>query len=104
MIVVQTYMHMFGEYCSPKEDFRHSIHSVNFYQSQWYQHQMELLQYPTRSNTISVMSSVSSGRSSDVYSLASGSSGEDSQEPHILPPSLPPKEGPERKVPFPLLV
>ena len=76
-------MQMLGHYMGPgslQEFSRHSVHSVNFYHSQWQRHQMELFQpiHATRSNTMSVLSDFSN-HSSDVYSTASGSSSDDGQ-------------------------
>ncbi|KAI0209274.1 Rap guanine nucleotide exchange factor 1 [Lamellibrachia satsuma] len=80
---VEAYMQMLGHYMGPgsaQEFSRHSVHSVNFYHSQWQRHQMELFQpfHATRSNTISVLSDFSN-HSSDKYSTTSGSSSDDSQ-------------------------
>ena len=98
---VEAYMSMLGSYDSPREQelSRHSIHSMNFYQAQWLEHQRELFSpiYP-RSNTISIMSSISShsSRSSgtiDERLLTPGYIGGSSSSPGLsLPPLLPPKE------------
>ena len=83
-ITVQDYMQLFGRYQGPNilDLTRHSIHSVNFYQTRWAQHQMELfnpvLVYPHRSNTISAISDISS-QNGDVFSVISNSSSDDSQ-------------------------
>ena len=76
-------MQMLGNYMGPgsvQEFSRHSVHSINFYHSQWQRHQMELFQsyHTTRSNTMSVLSDVSN-HSSDLFSTTSGSSSDDSQ-------------------------
>ena len=83
LCAVEAYMQMLGHYMGPgsaQEFSRHSVHSVNFYHSQWQRHQMELFQpfHATRSNTISVLSDFSN-HSSDKYSTTSGSSSDDSQ-------------------------
>ncbi|KAK3087482.1 hypothetical protein FSP39_006537 [Pinctada imbricata] len=63
---VQAYMQTIGNYTQPTvvSDCLYSRHSINFYEAQWQQHQMELHPplYP-RSNTISVISDLSSDSS-----------------------------------------
>ena len=57
-------MQTFGALTQPLSLESISRHSINFYEAQWQQHQMELCQplYP-RSNTISVFSDISSDSS-----------------------------------------
>ena len=88
---VQDYMGMLGNYSQPNlMDFtRHSIHSLNFYQAQFRQYQLELFPPYMRSNTISIMSNASSD-----YSTTSGGSGEEHQ---AAAPALPPKQVKVRK-------
>ncbi|XP_022322491.1 uncharacterized protein LOC111123983 isoform X7 [Crassostrea virginica] len=61
---IQDYMHSIGNYTQPEVvPDCYSRHSINFYETQWHQHQMELHhQYP-RSNTFSVISDISSDSS-----------------------------------------
>ena len=61
---VHAYMQTFGALTQPLSLESISRHSINFYEAQWQQHQMELCQplYP-RSNTISVFSDISSDSS-----------------------------------------
>ncbi|XP_033727703.1 rap guanine nucleotide exchange factor 1-like isoform X2 [Pecten maximus] len=63
---IQAYMQTFGNYTQPSAitECVYSRHSINFYESQWQNHQMELQPqiYP-RSNTISVISDLSSDSS-----------------------------------------
>ncbi len=102
--VVQDYMQMLGQY-TPTQDLqtRRSINSINFYQEEWFRHQMEFFPYP-RSQTVSIMSNVSSSANSDVFSITSASSSEDTQVAPLpalsenslstssaAPPLLPPK-------------
>ncbi|XP_041369599.1 rap guanine nucleotide exchange factor 1-like isoform X2 [Gigantopelta aegis] len=69
---IHDYMRTFGSYTQPSSLECISRHSINFYEAQWHQHQIELFQpmYP-RSNTISVISDISN-LSSDT-SFSSGS-------------------------------
>ena len=65
VISVQAYMQTFGQYTQPQGGIDYiSRHSINFYEAQWHQHQKELSYtlYP-RSNTISVISDISSDSS-----------------------------------------
>ncbi|XP_011440592.3 rap guanine nucleotide exchange factor 1 isoform X4 [Magallana gigas] len=62
---IQDYMHSIGNYTQPEVvPDCYSRHSINFYETQWHQHQMELhhQMYP-RSNTFSVISDISSDSS-----------------------------------------
>lgn len=61
---IHAYMQTFGALTQPLSLESISRHSINFYEAQWQQHQMELCQplYP-RSNTISVFSDISSDSS-----------------------------------------
>ncbi|XP_048777777.2 rap guanine nucleotide exchange factor 1-like isoform X4 [Ostrea edulis] len=63
---IQDYMHSIGNYTQPEvvPDCNYSRHSINFYETQWHQHQIELhhQMYP-RSNTFSVISDISSDSS-----------------------------------------
>ncbi|XP_062584214.1 rap guanine nucleotide exchange factor 1-like isoform X5 [Saccostrea cucullata] len=63
---IQDYMHSIGNYTQPEAvpDCNYSRHSINFYETQWHQHQMELhhQMYP-RSNTFSVISDISTDSS-----------------------------------------
>ncbi|XP_076455431.1 uncharacterized protein LOC143290006 isoform X3 [Babylonia areolata] len=61
---IHAYMETFGALTQPLSMESISRHSINFYEAQWQQHQMELCQplYP-RSNTISVFSDISSDSS-----------------------------------------
>ncbi|KAJ8300665.1 hypothetical protein KUTeg_022184 [Tegillarca granosa] len=63
---IHAYMQTFGSYTQPStiNEAVYSRHSINFYEAQWHQHQMELHQpiYP-RSNTISVISDISTDSS-----------------------------------------
>ncbi|KAK7504449.1 hypothetical protein BaRGS_00004315 [Batillaria attramentaria] len=61
---IHAYMQTFGALTQPLSLENISRHSINFYEAQWQQHQMELCQplYP-RSNTISVFSDISSDSS-----------------------------------------
>ncbi|XP_021352661.1 rap guanine nucleotide exchange factor 1-like isoform X1 [Mizuhopecten yessoensis] len=63
---IQAYMQTFGNYTQPSAitECVYSRHSINFYESQWQNHQMDLQPqiYP-RSNTISVISDLSSDSS-----------------------------------------
>ena len=63
-VPVHAYMQTFGALTQPLSLESISRHSINFYEAQWQQHQMELCQplYP-RSNTISVFSDISSDSS-----------------------------------------
>ncbi|XP_059151465.1 rap guanine nucleotide exchange factor 1-like isoform X2 [Physella acuta] len=69
---VQAYVQMFGSLSQPRTlEETISRHSIQFYEAQWHQHQRELF-YP-RSNTISVLSDIStdssmSGGSSELLS------------------------------------
>ncbi|XP_013420266.1 rap guanine nucleotide exchange factor 1 isoform X3 [Lingula anatina] len=86
---VEAYMQMFGNYSHPTShhDFtRHSVHSENYYQSQWYQHQMEL--FHPRSHTMSLISDLTRPES-DLFSIGSGASVDDLLSLHV--PALPPK-------------
>ncbi|PVD22333.1 hypothetical protein C0Q70_18143 [Pomacea canaliculata] len=61
---IQAYMQTFGALTQPLSLESISRHSINFYEAQWQQHQMELCQPPyPRSNTISVFSDISSDSS-----------------------------------------
>lgn len=65
LFTVQDYMHSIGNYTQPEVvPDCYSRHSINFYETQWHQHQMELHHqtYP-RSNTFSVISDISSDSS-----------------------------------------
>lgn len=63
-VSVQAYMQTFGALTQPLSLESISRHSINFYEAQWQQHQMELCQPPyPRSNTISVFSDISSDSS-----------------------------------------
>ncbi|XP_055898157.1 rap guanine nucleotide exchange factor 1-like isoform X3 [Biomphalaria glabrata] len=65
---VQAYVQMFGSLSQPRTlEESISRHSIQFYEAQWHQHQRELF-YP-RSNTISVLSDISTDSS-----LSGGSS------------------------------
>ncbi|XP_050413397.2 rap guanine nucleotide exchange factor 1 isoform X2 [Patella vulgata] len=67
---VHAYMQMVGSYTQPSALETISRHSINFYESQWHQHQLELFQYP-RSNTISVISDISNFSSDTSFSSGS---------------------------------
>ncbi len=108
-------MDIFGQQYQEKtevvQDFsRHSVHSVHFYQEQWQQHQMSFFLHQ-RPGAVSAGGVAAGGhipalcdRGSDVMSVISGSSSEDSQivslapdpgPPVIMttgPPSVPPKQ------------
>ncbi|KAH9488884.1 Rap guanine nucleotide exchange factor 1 [Bulinus truncatus] len=59
---VQAYVQMFGSLSQPRSlEESISRHSIQFYEAQWHQHQRELF-YP-RSNTISVLSDISTDSS-----------------------------------------
>ncbi|XP_067661881.1 rap guanine nucleotide exchange factor 1-like isoform X2 [Haliotis asinina] len=69
---IHAYMQTFGSYTQPSSLECISRHSINFYEAQWHQHQMELFQplYP-RSNTISVISDISNFSSDTSFSSGS---------------------------------
>ncbi|XP_064617098.1 rap guanine nucleotide exchange factor 1-like isoform X2 [Liolophura sinensis] len=82
---IHAYMQTIGSYTQPSALEYLPRHSINFYESQWHRHQEELFQpLQVRSNTISVMSDLSSG-SSDLFSLEDGFSS-------ASPPALPSKQ------------
>lgn len=70
---IQEYMRTFGSYSQPQttlSDCIYSRHSMNFYESQWQEHQLEIQTPYPRSNTISVISDLSSDSSFSSSSLA----------------------------------
>ncbi|KAL5013075.1 hypothetical protein ScPMuIL_011626 [Solemya velum] len=57
---IQDYMRTFGSYTQPSGIEMISRHSINFYEGKWHQYQMDLHPPYPRSNTISVISDLSS--------------------------------------------
>ena len=86
---VQTYMQTFGSYMQPSHtEFANiSRRSLNFFETEWQHHHQEFQRslYP-RSNTISVISDISSASSDNTSGIGSA-------ENMGTPPALPAKLG-----------
>lgn len=70
---IQEYMRTFGSYSQPSQtisDCLYSRHSMNFYESQWHETQIEIQNPYPRSNTISLLSDLSSDSSISGSGLA----------------------------------
>ncbi|CAC5367359.1 RAPGEF1 [Mytilus coruscus] len=70
---IQEYMRTFGSYSQPSatiSDCIYSRHSMNFYESQWHETQIEIQNPYPRSNTISLLSDLSSDSSISGSGLA----------------------------------
>ncbi|XP_052092601.1 rap guanine nucleotide exchange factor 1-like isoform X3 [Mytilus californianus] len=70
---IQEYMRTFGSYSQPSatiSDCIYSRHSMNFYESQWHETQIEIQSPYPRSNTISLLSDLSSDSSISGSGLA----------------------------------